>query len=175
MEETLLERADEQTIRTWIKELDGQAVKLTDNKPQVFEVGPDGTVLVADANVLSRINQYRTVRGLKPGIWRTRWMDEEDDHGEIIHWQFSWVSTGPLELDNLPTEGTYPQPTFVPLTDWQEVASFGVDSGKMSIMDKNMMETYIGLTGDQRLVIEVSQDPFSRRMGYQGVLPGGFF
>lgn len=102
-------------------------------------------------------------------------MNEEDDHGQIIHWQFSWVSMGPLELDNLPTEGTCPQPTFVPLTDWQEVASFGVDSGKMSLMDKNMMETYIGLTGDQRLVIEVSQDPFSRRMGYQGVLPGGFF
>ncbi len=38
MEETLLERADEQTLRTWIKELDGQAVKLTDNRPQVFEV-----------------------------------------------------------------------------------------------------------------------------------------
>ena len=102
-------------------------------------------------------------------------MNEENEFGDIIHWQFQWLQPGPLDLANLPTAEPGPQPDLEPLTDWEDVSRFNVDSGKMSVFDKDMMEGFIDHTGDERLVIDVCQDPFSSRMGYQGVLPGGFF
>ena len=102
-------------------------------------------------------------------------MDEENQYGEIIHWQFRWLQPGPLDLDNLPTLESVPPADVEPQTKWEAISQFNVDSGKMSVFDKDMMEQFIEHTGDERLVIDVCQDPFSDRMGYQGVLPGGFF
>ena len=102
-------------------------------------------------------------------------MDDENQYGEIIHWQFQWLQPGPLDLDNLPTSESVPPADVEPQTKWEAISQFNVDSGKMSVFDKDMMEGFIDHTGDERLVIDVCQDPFSSRMGYQGVLPGGFF
>ena len=129
--------------------------------------------MIADANTFRKIDQFLAVSGLRPGIWRVQWMNEQC--GEIVHWQFHWVSPGPLDLDALPTIYTYLDPRLHPLGDWEKINAFSVDSGKISVFDRDMLQRYIAHTGDERLVIDVCQDPFSARMGYQGVLPGGFF
>lgn len=132
--------------------------------------------MIGDANLFFSIKQFKQITGVKPGIWKTEYMNEEDNDGDdIIHWQFHWVAPGPLDIDNLLTEDTCPRPQLEPLTDWEKIHGFGVDSGKVCVLDMDMMRDYIGRTGDERLVISVCQDPFSERMGYQGVLPGGFF
>ena len=127
--------------------------------------------MVADANLFRSIDQFKSIPGLKPGIWKTTFVGEDKD---ILHWQFHWVAPGPLDLDNLPTEETCPQPR-LETGDWEHIDNFSVDSGKLSVFDKDMLTEFIAHTGDERMVIDVCQDPFSERIGYQGVLPGGFF
>ena len=129
---------------------------------------------MADASLFTRIDQFKSVEGLKPGTWKV--VPVRESNGSFS-WEFHWVSPDPLNFDALPTEETCPQPVLDPLTDWEDIpySRFAVDSGKICVLDKDMVERYIAHVGDVRLVIEVCQDPFSKKMGYQGVLPGGFF
>lgn len=145
------------------------------DRSALAQIGPQGTVLIANANTFLHISQFEQVSELKPGVWAARWLDKENECGDIIHWQFKWLQPGPLDLDNLPTSDPGPHPDLEPLTKWENISRFNVDSGKMGVFDKDMVEQFIEHTGDERLVIDVCQDPFSDRMGYQGVLPGGFF
>ncbi|KAF7792829.1 hypothetical protein EIP86_003929 [Pleurotus ostreatoroseus] len=165
-------RADEAIIVAWIRSLNDKAVKLTDHKPQVFEVGSQGTLLVADANTFRSISQFNDVTGLRPGLWRAQHMGDVDASGAVVHWQFHWICPGPLDLDNL--QGIAPQP-LEPQTAWERLDGLTVNTGKISLFDLDMLQDFIEYTGDERLVIDVCQDPFSERMGHQGVLPGGFF
>ena len=131
-------------------------------------------MLIADANTFLRIDQFMSIPGFRSGLWKVEHSPKHHSM-EALHWEFHWFAPGALDLAHLPTPASSPDPD-LPLGDWEEIENELVfSSGKISMFDKDMMLKYINHTGDERLVIDVCQDPFSDTMSYQGVLPGGFF
>lgn len=114
---------------------------------------------------------------VRPGIWQAIFLEEDYDRNDSFNWQFDWISDGPLDIHDLPTRENCPRPSFreEDLSEWSDECSLSVDSGKFTLCCQDMMEEWVRILENEHWAIQVAQDPFRSRQGYQGVLPGGFF
>ncbi|KAK7696252.1 hypothetical protein QCA50_000905 [Cerrena zonata] len=118
---------------------------------QMFEVGSRGTLVGGDVvlskspdDELQAMDMYMTA--VKPGVWTITFQDprEEDDFERIL---LHWISPGPLNFDNLPTDVV--PPNLTPITKWAHVGGYNVDSGVGGVFDLDSLESLIQSHEDQ--------------------------
>lgn len=83
---------------------------------------------------------------VKPGIWNITFKEPrtDDNFEEIL---LSWISSGPLDFDQLPTD--LDPPNLTPLTEWKGVGGYNVDSGVGGVFDLDSLEILIRSHEDQ--------------------------
>ena len=86
------------------------------------------------------------VTGVKPGIWiiTVKEPREGDDFNELL---LRWAAPGPLDFDDIP-ENLSP-PDLNPLTVWNKVSGYSVDSSVGGVFDLDSLSNLIESHGDQ--------------------------
>lgn len=99
------------------------------------------------------------VTGVRPGIWTITFQEhrEDDDFREPL---LRWVAPGPLDFDNPPNNLTLPGFELDPLTKWNTVSGYSLDSGVGGVFDLDSLENHIKSHKDQdkEYIFEVMSD-----------------
>ncbi|EJD41324.1 hypothetical protein AURDEDRAFT_169480 [Auricularia subglabra TFB-10046 SS5] len=131
------------TLKTerWIKLLNATGID------KLVEVGQDETFVAGDIELAKADTDEweASITGAKPGLWRMFVAES----GTVY---CAWVREGTLDYDALPqfNGGVEPEED----GEWEEVATFSIDSGTAALFSKSALDLLIG-AGDKQERMEI--------------------